>query len=425
MSFSSWPRNRHASAPAARGRARTCSRRGAGYWARFESLEVRSLLSGLPYPTAANVSQLVADLNSVDQTGGTFTINLKPGTSFGLNSANNTTDGANGLPVIGGAKAVNLTIVGNGDTIERIANRRGSNPFRLFDVAPGTTLTLDHVRLQGGLASGPGAGGNGGGIYNRGTLRVINSSTLNNNSAVLGGSIYSGGGTVTVDHSTLLVGGLDIRGGALTVDHGTLAGLTNNGATVTMTDSTPGRIVNASGTMTVTNCSISGSADSGGATPGDTPGNPQSSGGGVYNSGTMTISNSAIAGSHARWGGGIYNTGTLSLINSTLTGNYVSPDYFGYGGYGGGIYNAGGNLTISHGVVTSNNAYLFGLGGGGGGIFNSGLGTVTVKDFSNISGNTSGSDDVPPHQDALNLGVVYLDSTSVIGVLDGQAAIRI
>src|SRR5262245_49001765 len=66
--------------------------------------------SGLPYPTAATVSQLVADINFADTTGGAFTINLQPSTTFAL------TTGV--LPVVGGAKAVDLTILGNGDTID-------------------------------------------------------------------------------------------------------------------------------------------------------------------------------------------------------------------------------------------------------------------------------------------------------------------
>ena len=75
--------------------------------------------NGLPYPTAATVSQLVADINYADSAGGAITINLVPNTNFDLKTVNNTTNGGNGLPVIGGTKAVNLTILGNGDSIER------------------------------------------------------------------------------------------------------------------------------------------------------------------------------------------------------------------------------------------------------------------------------------------------------------------
>ena len=77
---------------------------------------------GLPfYATASTVSQFIADINYANNVGGASTINLAPGATFDLTSADNTTDGGNGLPVIGGPKAVALTIIGNGDTIKRIA----------------------------------------------------------------------------------------------------------------------------------------------------------------------------------------------------------------------------------------------------------------------------------------------------------------
>ena len=41
---------------------------------------------GLPYPTAATVSQLVADINYADSVGGAITINLAPKTTFNLNN---------------------------------------------------------------------------------------------------------------------------------------------------------------------------------------------------------------------------------------------------------------------------------------------------------------------------------------------------
>ena len=64
-----------------------------------------------------------------------------------------------GLPVI--AANDNLTIVGNGDTIER-STAAGTPAFRLFDVAAGASLTLQNLTLQGGLASEEGlAGGRG------------------------------------------------------------------------------------------------------------------------------------------------------------------------------------------------------------------------------------------------------------------------
>src|SRR3954469_12499210 len=130
MLFSSWLRNWKRSAPAAHRCTPTSARQGRSFRPRVEALEDRWLPSGMPYPTAATVSQLIADINYADKTGGAFTINLKPGTTFDVKNVDNTTNGANGLPVIGGTRAVDLTLAGNGDTIERV----GSKSFRLWDV---------------------------------------------------------------------------------------------------------------------------------------------------------------------------------------------------------------------------------------------------------------------------------------------------
>ena len=60
------------------------------------------------------------------------TINLTGARALPLTSVNNSTDGPNGLPVIGSTVASTLTINGNGNTIQRDQPRR---PFRFFDIA--------------------------------------------------------------------------------------------------------------------------------------------------------------------------------------------------------------------------------------------------------------------------------------------------
>src|SRR5262249_3102531 len=89
---------------------------------RLEQLEDRTLPSAF---TAFTVSDLIADIKAANNAGGTNTIRLTaPTTSpYVLTAVGNSADGPTGLPVIsGGGKKVtadNLTIVGNGDTIER------------------------------------------------------------------------------------------------------------------------------------------------------------------------------------------------------------------------------------------------------------------------------------------------------------------
>ena len=360
---------------------------------------------GLPYATASNVSQLIADINYANSVGGAITFSLAPGVTFDLTSANNTTNGGNGLPVIGATKAVALTIIGNGDTIERIAvikHNTVKNPFRLFDVAPGASLTLDQVILKGGYVSG-----SGGAILNQGTLNVINGSTLSGYAAANGGSgggIYNAGGTVTATDSTLSG---TYNTGTITVNDSTLYStynsgtMTVNGSTLSGNTYAGGGIFNA-GAMTLSNSIVSGSS-----------GFYCYYGGGIYNSGsaaTMTISVSTVSGNGARFGGGIYNDGgAITIKDSTVNDNSTYHyDYPWAGGYGGGIYNSAGTVVLDHSIVTGNTADpgLEDPSIGGGGIFNDSQGTVTVENDSHITANV--------YDNVTNLGTLHVYDTSTI-----------
>src|SRR5262249_30144606 len=123
----------------------------------LEALEDRCVPTSY---TAASTSELIAAINAANMAGGTNTIALAHSVTntpitFHLTAVNNTTNGANGLPVIAAKKGGSLTIVGNGDTIER-STAAGTPAFRLFDVASGSSLTLQNLTLQYGLAQGQG-----------------------------------------------------------------------------------------------------------------------------------------------------------------------------------------------------------------------------------------------------------------------------
>jgi hypothetical protein len=369
--------------------------------------------SGSFYATVTNVTQLIADIVYANTVGGTITINLAPGATFDLTSANNTTDGGNGLPIIGGTKTVALTIIGNGDTIERIAlisHNTVRNPFRLIEVAPGASLVLDRVTLKNGYASGSGAAGDAGAIYNQGTL-TVNGSTVSGNS---GTDIYNQG-ALRVNGST--VGGIYNSGSGATINDSTLGGINNQG-TMTVTDSRAGHFDNG-GTMTVNGSTLSGGGYAGGGI--SNAGSMALSnsivsgsggfycyyGGGINNSGsaaTMTISVSTVSGNSSRFGGGIYNNGgAITIKDSTVSGNSTYHyDYPWAGGYGGGIYNSAGTIVIDHSNVTGNTADpgLEDPSVGGGGIFNDSAGTVTVENGSYITGNF--------YDNVTNFGLLYL-----------------
>ena len=93
------------------------------------------------------------------------------------------------------------------------------------------------------------------------------------------------------------------------------------------------------------------------------------SGGGINNGGTLTVSDCTLSGntsaSQASGGGAIINTGTLIVNNSTFSGNSATGNSPMTGfAVGGGIAN-GGTLTVSNSTFVNNSTMQ-----AGGGIFN-------------------------------------------------------
>ncbi len=158
----------------------------------------------------------------------------------------------------------------------------------------------------------------------------------------------------------------------------TLSDLTISGG---MTNQSGGGISNA-GTLSVTDCTISGNSTTTGGGGG---------GAGVYNSGTMTITGSTVSGNTAtpqdyNDGGGIYSGGTLTVNACNISGNSAND--------GGAIFNVNDELTISDTTVSDNSAILVPNiegddGGIGGGAYDFGGKGMTVTD-SIFSGNTAG-----------------------------------
>jgi hypothetical protein len=288
------------------------------------------------YSTVSNVTQLINDINYADIVGGAFTINLQPNTTFDL-VTNYTCDavGCSLLPIIGGTKAVNLSIIGNGSTIQRDATNGNSHEIRLCEVAPGSSLTLDHMTLKNGYSYAQ----NGGAIYNGGTLRISNC-TLSDNTAYYsgyvatllggkGGAIYNNAGTLVINSSILsgnLATGAFAYGGAIYNYFGTVSisnsALSRNSALSFVTDdaatlSMGGAIYNDSGAVTISGSSVTsnGSLD----------------GGGIYNHGTVTVENSSsVTGNSAgALGPDVDNDGSLYLDSTSaigfLYGNPATP----------------------------------------------------------------------------------------------------
>jgi hypothetical protein len=284
----------------------------------LERLEERALPSNY---TAATVPELIADIHAANQAGGSNTITLTAATTapYVLTAVDNSTNGANGLPVI--AANDNLTIVGNGDAIER-STASGTPAFRLMDVASGGSLTLENLTLENGYVYGPGARADGGALYNQGTL-VLSGVDIRGNLAqgsagqpAAGGGIWSNG-ALTLENGTL-VNHNNVWGGF---------GFRNSG------NGFGGGLYVAGGTLTMTSSTLSNNGAVGGFRFGGSfgPYGPVGSG----------------------FGGGLYVAGgTVTLSNDTVTNNSAGVVRF-MPGYGGGLYLAGGTVYLD--AFTVNN----------------------------------------------------------------------
>jgi len=397
MWFSSWSAKWQRIAPGSR---RHASRRrrltSPPQAAALESLENRVLLSAY---TAATAAALIADIKAANTAGGANTITLTaPTTSpYVLTTANNITDGNTGLPRI--AAKDNLTIVGNGDTIERstASGTRTFGTFRLFDVASGGSLTLQDMTLQGGYCVSPHSfslvalAAQGGAIYNLGAL-TLNGVTVADNQAdagsggtASGGAIYSNG-SLTLENGTLLQGN-SAQGGFGQPGY-VLPGSAFGGA-----------VYVAGGTANISNTTFTGNSVRGGEYDSESNSGAPASGGALYvAAGQVTLTNSTVNNNWAGhlsgypgFGSGLYIAGgTVSLSGDTVDSNYAG---LGYGeGYGAGLYIAAGTVTLTDDTVEYNGAN--GGQSAGGGLLITPEATVYIDPFTlaNIINNTAAVD---------------------------------
>jgi len=208
----------------------------------------------------------------------------------------------------------------------------------------------------------------GGGIWNAGTLTLMDS-TVSGNSAPFGGGISNREGDLTLVDSTFLGNSAEgCRGvGAVVCSGG--GGIWNSG-TLTMLNSTVsgstanwGAGIYNRGLPTLTNSTVSGNSagfDGGGLLNFETLTLIDStvadniagqSGGGIANeAGTLEVTNSTLSGNAAASaGGGVFNPAgaAAELVNATLSANTADT--------GGGIY-TGGELLLTSSTVARNDA---------------------------------------------------------------------
>ena len=256
----------------------------------------------------------------------------------------------------------NITISGPGSNSLTVRPSSGSF-FRVFDVMPSHSITIQGITISFGYAGCA----QGGGIYldEHVTATIADCVLTNNYTGDIGGAIFiNGGAMLTVLNSTIT----DNTAG--TSEHGgSGAGIYSSADVLTIIDSTisnntawiggdlsggdGGGISNVNGTLEISNTTI-GSNLAG------------VSGGGISGYGTITITNSTISGNVAgitqpylSVGGGIYNSGTLTVTNCTISGNSAHGSTGKGGGVGGGIYNVS-SVDIGNSTLSGNRADVHG-----------------------------------------------------------------
>jgi hypothetical protein len=232
---------------------------------------------------------------------------------------------------------------------------------------------------------------------------IVFSGSLAGGSIILGSTLPTITGTdLTITGPTTSSAGIAIDGGGsvqlMQVDSDATLNLQyltlQNGSVVgdVFSSAGAGAIFN-SGTLNITNSTLSANQAIGGAASSTAVGPGSGEGGAIFNAGTVTITNSTLSANQATGGasshfsggtgsgGAIFNEGTVTITNSTFSANQATG---GLGstsdgaGVGGAIFNYfGGTLTISSSTFSANQAT--GDNPVGGGIYNF-SGTANLKD---------------------------------------------
>jgi hypothetical protein len=239
-------------------------------WLALALLGVLALSLGLApvalatnFDVACDTNELINAINMANSNSEADTLNLEAGCTYILTAVDNTADGANGLPSI----VSQITINGDGATIER---RSVAPAFRIFYVAAGGDLRLNELTISNGLASGTDLGGNGGGIFNRGTLELTNSTVSGNRARNAGGGFFNLGGRMKLTNSTLSGNSASNVGGGISNNVFATVALTNT----TISGNDGGGISNAFfGAVALTNTIVAKNSDR------DCAGNPVTSSG--------------------------------------------------------------------------------------------------------------------------------------------------
>ena len=351
-------------------------------------------LNGASSTNATTLLNTTISGNTVGGSGaGIYSLNSKLVISNSIVSNNTATFEGAGLYLNGSSTNVtisNSTLTGN----------HGRNGVGLYATGTGT-LTISDSSIDANIATGSGGGLNMTNMAAGATVTVTNVNVTNNTGVNSGAGIFlnSVGTSLSItdsyiDNNTLTLfdgGGIYLNGDAttnVTLTGGSVSGNVARGG---------GGIYIVNGpSLVASDVDISGnqgSSSGGGISVGagcsldinrsSIRGNRAgASGGGILDSGTVTLTNCIVSGNSADGqtysdGGGIYSgTATLNVYNSTISGNYARR-------YGGGIRGWAADTTI--------NSIIWGNTAGVSGANISGTQTIT---YSDVEGGYTGTGNI-------------------------------
>ena len=215
----------------------------------------------------------------------------------------------------------NILLQGPGANLLMVRGEGASDPYRIFTIGSGKTVTIFGLTIASGWAGGSTFPGNsGGGILNdQGTLTVSSCTFRGNAASGSGGGLSNSGGTITeVSDCTFDGNSAGLSGGGMMHDNGTA--LIRNCTFWKNTAFTSGGAVQNEAGLAVMNCTLSGNTST------------SAQGGGIFNdSGTVSLNNT------------LFNAGAsgANLVNNggviTSQGYNLSDDN------GGGFLNKAGD----------------------------------------------------------------------------------
>jgi hypothetical protein len=357
---------------------------------------VSATITGLTFTDSFTGYSAVVDSGSLDISDCDFTDDVAVTAKGGGLSVPGTATVSNCTFTDDSATYGGALYIGGTATVSDCTITGSSGLFTGGGISNGGTATLIDCTITGNH------GQSGGGVYDKGKL-TITGCTISDDGITMDGTIDGGAlfekGTGTVSDSTIsdsyAVGdGGDIYNeGSLTVNNCTITGADTRQQEPTAAG---GAIANVNGgTASFTNCAITGgNAWVGGNVANESgstlelidclvTGGSAISGGGVYNSASAVLKDCTLNGNVAYNGGGIANgllnaNAPLTAIDCTISGNSATST-------GGGVAN-NGIITLTDCTIANNSSNSGFMYSGGGGINNSGVATLVAC---TVSGNNS------------------------------------